>query len=74
MIKDHEKRKQFFFNQRNLNISQFSQRSTSISRQMNLQDQKKETRRDSALQDALSDSRIRTSRKIKLHEDICLDD
>jgi hypothetical protein len=41
MNKNHEKRKQFFFNQRNLNINQFFQKSTNISRQMNLQDQKK---------------------------------
>jgi hypothetical protein len=41
---------------------------------MSLQDQKKETRRDSALQDALSDSKIWTNREIKLHENIRLDD
>ncbi len=58
MSKDHEKRKQLFSDQRNLNINQFSQKSTSTSRQMNLQDQKRRTRRDSALQDALSDSKI----------------
>jgi hypothetical protein len=44
------------------------------SRQMSLQDQKKKTRRDSALQDALNDSRIWTNRKIKLHENIRFDD
>ncbi len=74
MNKDHKKRKQTFFNQRNLNINQFFQKSTSISRSMSLQNQKKKTRRDSALQNALNDSRIRTNRKIKLHEDIRLDD
>jgi hypothetical protein len=41
---------------------------------MSLQDQKRETRRDSALQDALNDSKIWSNRKIKLHEDIRLDD
>jgi hypothetical protein len=41
---------------------------------MSLQDQKKETRWDAALQNALSDSRIWTNWKIKLHEDIRLDD
>jgi hypothetical protein len=41
---------------------------------MNLQDQKRKTRRDFALQDALNDSKIWTSRKIRLHEDIRLDD
>jgi hypothetical protein len=45
-----------------------------VLRQMSLQDQKRRTWRDSALQDALSDSRIWTSRKTKLHEDIRLDD
>ncbi len=74
MNKNHEKRKQFSFDQRNLNINQFFQRSTSISRQISLQNQKKRTRRDSALQNALNDSRIQTNRKIKLHENICLDD
>jgi hypothetical protein len=58
MSKNHEKRKQFSFDQRNLNINQFFQKSTSISRQMSLQNQKKKTRRDSALQDALNDSKI----------------
>jgi hypothetical protein len=58
MSQDHEERKQLFFDQRNLNISQFSQRSTSTSRQISLQDQKRETRRNSASQDALNDSKI----------------
>jgi hypothetical protein len=40
---------------------------------MSLQNQKKRTRRDSTLQNALSDSRILTSQKIKLHENIRLD-
>jgi hypothetical protein len=41
---------------------------------MNLQDQKKKTWRNFALQNALNDSRIRTNQKIKLHEDIRFDD
>jgi hypothetical protein len=55
-------------------FDEFFQRQISISRSMSLQDQKKRTRRDSALQNALNDSRIWTNRKIKLHENICLDD
>jgi hypothetical protein len=41
---------------------------------MSLQDQKRKTRRDSALQDALNDSKIRTNQKIKLYENIRFDD
>jgi hypothetical protein len=41
---------------------------------MNLQNQKRETRRDSALQDAMSDSRFRADRKIRLYKDVRLDD
>ncbi len=74
MIESHEKRKQISSDQWDLNSDEFSQKQTSTSRQMSLQNQKRETRRNSALQDALSDSRIRTSRKTKLHRDIRLDD
>jgi hypothetical protein len=42
--------------------------------QMSLQDQKKKTRRDSALQDAISDSRLRTNRKIELYKNVRFDD
>jgi hypothetical protein len=41
---------------------------------MNLQDQERKTRRNSALQDAMSDSRFRTDRKMKLYKDVCFDD
>ncbi len=41
---------------------------------MSLQDQKRRTRRDSALQDAINDSRFRTNRKIELYKDVCFDD
>ncbi len=41
---------------------------------MNIQDQTKRTRRDSTLQNAMNNSRFRTSRKIKLYEDVRLDD
>jgi hypothetical protein len=58
MNKDHEERKHFSFDQRNLNTDQSFERSTSTSRQMNLQDQKRKSRRDSALQNALNDSRV----------------
>jgi hypothetical protein len=74
VIKNHEERKQISSDQWDLNFNEFFQKQTSISRQMNLQNQKKRTRRDSALQSALNDSRIRTNRKIKLHENIRFDD
>jgi hypothetical protein len=41
---------------------------------MNLQDQEKRTRRDSALQNAMSDSRFRTNRKIELYKNVRFDD
>jgi hypothetical protein len=52
----------------------FFLRSTSTSRQMNLQNQKKWTWRNSALQNAMSDSWFRTDRKTELYEDFRLDD
>jgi hypothetical protein len=67
MIENHEERKQISFNQWDLNSDEFFQKQMNISRKKNLQNQKKRTRRDSALQSALNDSRIRTNRKIKLH-------
>jgi hypothetical protein len=74
LIKDHEEWKQIFTDQWDLKTDQFSQRSTSTSWQINLQDQTKETRRDSTLQSAMNNSRFRTSRKAKLYEDVRLDD
>jgi hypothetical protein len=44
-----------------------------ISKQMNLQNQKK-TRRDSALQSAMSDSRFRANRKIESYENVRFSD
>jgi hypothetical protein len=41
---------------------------------MNLQDQKKRTRRDSALQDAMNDSRFQADRKIELYKNVRFDD
>jgi hypothetical protein len=41
---------------------------------MNLQDQKRRTWRNSALQNAMSDSWFRTNREIELYEDFRLDD
>jgi hypothetical protein len=41
---------------------------------MSLQDQERETRRDSALQDAMSDSRLRTDREAELYRNVRLDD
>ncbi len=41
---------------------------------MSLQNQKRKTRRDSALQNAMNDSKFRTNRKIKLYEDFYFDD
>jgi hypothetical protein len=49
MIKNHEERKKIFIDQWNLKINQFSQKSTSTSWQMSLQNQTKETRRNSTL-------------------------
>ncbi len=41
---------------------------------MNSRDQKKKTRRNSALQDAMNDSRFRANRKIKLCKNVRFDD
>ncbi len=41
---------------------------------MNLQDQKKRTRRNFTLQDTMNCAKLRTNRKIELHENLCLDD
>ncbi len=41
---------------------------------MSLQNQERKTRRDSALQDVMNNSRFRTNRKIKLYKDVRLDD
>ncbi len=41
---------------------------------MSLQNQKKKTRRNFALQNTMSNSRLRVDRKIELYEDLRFDD